>query len=321
MSRVGVVIVNFNGGEHLGRCLDALATQTRAPDWIVVVDNCSADGSLERALARHPGVAAIRNGDNRGFAAASNQGVAWLEARGADLAALLNPDAFAQQDWLAALCAAAARAPECASFASRMMRAGEADVVDGLGDAYHFSGLPWRRYHGRPLRSEWLRAGEVFGACGGAALYRIDAFRACGGLDEAYFCYCEDVDLALRLRLAGWTCRLVPDAVVEHVGSAVTGYRSDFSTYHGQRNLVWTFVKNMPSPLFALLLPAHVVANVAALAVGLARGQLRVVWTAKRDGVKGLGRVWRERRAVQRTRRASAGAIWRALDKSLAGRA
>ena len=92
---------------------------------------------------------------------------------------------------------------------------------------------------------------------------RLRPFGA-GGLDEDFFCYMEDIDLAFRLRLLGWECLHVPRAVCRHVGSAITGRRSDFSVYHGQRNIVWVFVKNMPPPLFALLLPLHVLLNAAA---------------------------------------------------------
>jgi N-acetylglucosaminyl-diphospho-decaprenol L-rhamnosyltransferase len=89
----------------------------------------------------------------------------------------------------------------------------------------------------------------VFSACGAATLIDRDLFLAMGGFDERFFCYCEDVDLGYRLRLAGETTLLLPAAVVEHVGSASTGVRSDFSIFHGSRNRIWTFIKNTPTPL------------------------------------------------------------------------
>ena len=78
----------------------------------------------------------------------------------------------------------------------------------------------------------------------------------------------EDVDLGFRLRLAGHRCLYVPKSVVHHVGSGTTGGKnSDFSVYHGHRNLVWTYVKNMPGVLFWIFLPLHLAMNLVVLAV------------------------------------------------------
>ena len=98
---------------------------------------------------------------------------------------------------------------------------------------------------------------------------------------------------------------------------ALTGRRSDFSVYHGQRNLVWVFVKDMPAPLFALLLPLHLLLNLMALLLFLRRGQFAVAWRAKRDAIAGLGAVWRKRRQIQAHRTMAAVGIWARLDKRL----
>jgi GT2 family glycosyltransferase len=126
------------------------------------------------------------------------------------------------------------------------------------------------------------------------------------------------VDLGFRLRLAGYKCLYVPDAVVDHVGSASSGgKRSDFAVYHGHRNLVWCFVKNMPSPLFFPLLFAHFSQSILTGLVYLARGQGRIFAKAKWHATKKLPQFWKKRQAVQRVRRASWQEIWQALDKSL----
>jgi GT2 family glycosyltransferase len=121
------------------------------------------------------------------------------------------------------------------------------------------------------------------------------------------------VDLAFRLRLAGHRCLYVPDAVVRHVGSASSGRRSDFAVYHGHRNLVWTFVKNMPAPLLALYWPHHLLLNVAGLAWFTLRGQGRPIFRAKADALRGLPRVLRQRREIQAARRASSRELRRAM--------
>jgi len=139
-----------------------------------------------------------------------------------------------------------------------------------------------------------------------------------GGFDEDYFCYVEDIDVGFRLRLAGHKAMYVPGAVVHHVGSAARGGRhSDFSVYHGHRNLVWTYVKNMPAPLFWLLLPLHLLLNLVSVVWFISHGKGRVILRAKRDAIMGLRRMWVKRRVIQVARVASVWHIWRVLDKRL----
>jgi GT2 family glycosyltransferase len=317
-ARVAAIVVNYNGGDLLERCVASLLAQSRMPDLVIVVDNHSTDGSLNSIDSGSGRVEIIRNQTNVGFARANNQAFERLAEQEFSHVALLNPDAFAETGWLEALLDAASRYPTCASLASRMMWHDRPLVIDGLGDAYHISGLCWRYGHGQAMCELRPRDGaQVFGACGGAALYVLASVREVGGFDEDYFCYVEDVDLAFRLRLAGYECRLAPDAIVQHVGSATSGYRGDFSVYHGQRNVVWTFVKNMPGLLFWALLPAHVLMNIAALIVGVFRGQAVTVLRAKRDAIAGLGRMRTKRKAIQAARRISLATLWHSFDKSL----
>jgi len=109
----------------------------------------------------------------------------------------------------------------------------------------------------------------------------------------------------------------VPEAIVRHVGSASAGVGSDFSIYHGHRNMVWTYVKDMPAPLFWLYLPQHLLANLAGLIWFTARHKGGVIVRAKRDALRGLGRAWRQRRAIQRGRRALARDVWSMMSRGL----
>ena len=314
--KIVVLIVNWNGGAWLDRCLQSLTIQRRRPARVVVVDNASTDDSLERAAPRLRSVELIRLTRNVGFAEGNN--IAAASARDADAFALLNPDAFAEPGWLEALAAAAERTPAAAAFACQMRLDAAPDLLDGAGDSYHVSGRAWRNAHRQPLSVGSTREIEVFAPCAAAALYRRRAFEEAGGFDEQFFCYFEDVDLGFRLRLLGYRCVYVPDAVVRHVGSALTGYRSDFAVYHGERNAVWTYVKNMPWPMFWLYLPQHLALNAASLLFYPWRGQGRVVWRAKRDAFRGLARALRQRRAVQLTRRADWRILRRAMIRGLA---
>ncbi len=280
----------------------------------MVIDNGSTDGSAELA-DRIPGITVHKAGENLGYAAGNNRA---LEECDTDFVALLNPDAFPDKDWLSSLVVAAEAYPNAASFGSRQMVHGMPDTLDGIGDIYHISGVAWRDRHGRRQREEDRVAGEIFCACAAAALYRLDALLDVGGFDEDFFCYLEDVDLGFRLRLAGHTCRYVPEAVVHHVGSASTGgQNSDFSVYHGHRNLVWAFVKNMPGILFWILLPPHILMNLVTIPYFSKHGQGRIVMRSKWDALKGVCKMWRKRQIIQANRRAKIRDIWHALDKRL----
>jgi GT2 family glycosyltransferase len=304
---VAVLIVNYNSGPMLGRCLDALARQTWREFRVVVVDNASSDGSGVAIEGRYPNVALVRSAANLGFAGGNNLGL--RHAGEARWIVLLNPDAFPEPDWLERLMAAAQAHAQFAFFGCRMMAAETPELLDGIGDVFHVSGMHWREGHHRKLRADDLQPREIFAPCAAAAMYRRDVLEEAGGFDEDYFCYAEDVDLGFRLRLAGHRAMYVADAVVLHVGSAITGRRSDFSVYHGHRNLIWTYAKDMPGALAWLFLPWHIAINLAALGVLLLRGQGGIALRAKIDALRGLPRMLKKRRSIQAARRVAGGAL------------
>ena len=313
-AKVTVVIVNWNSGSLLAKCLQHLATQTVQPGQVLVVDNASSDDSASSADA-FENVTVRRMRANHGFAVGNNRALAECNT---EFVVLLNPDAFPAPDWLECLLAAASMYPNVAAFGSRQVRQESPEILDGIGDSYHMSGRVWRERHGARQQARDLITREIFSPCAAAALYRRQALLDVGGFDEDYFCYLEDVDLGFRLRLAGHKAIYVPGAVVHHVGSATTGgQHSDFSVYHGHRNLVWTFAKNMPGLLFWLLLPLHLLLNLASIIWFALRGRGGVIWRAKRDALLGLPKMWRKREQIQKTRSASIGDIWRILDKRL----
>jgi len=322
---VAVIIVNHNGGGGLSRCLSCLAAQHLLPTRIMVFDNASTDGSIaaaEQVSAEDDRLAHRTvfhmSGENLGFAVANNRAVAMCDT---EFVALLNPDAFPEPGWLAALVAAARQHPEAVAFGSRQMLDGTDDLIDGIGDVYHISGLSWRAGHGCRLTAADLQDAEIFSPCAAAALYRRGAFNEVDGFDEDFFCYFEDVDLGFRLRLAGYGARFVSAAVVSHVGGVSSrGNKSDFAVFYGHRNLVWCFVKNMPQPLFFASLPAHLLQTILATAFSVTRGQFRTIVKAKWHALTGLQKCWQKRQRVQANRRVPAFAIWRMLNTSLTRR-
>jgi GT2 family glycosyltransferase len=301
---LSVVIVYWNSTKHLPRCLDCLARQTVRDFEVIIVDNGSSDRGTEELDRKYPSLALRleQRATNLGFAAGNNIGAQL--ARGKWLV-LLNADAFPEPDWLERLLAAAKAQPEAASFSSRQLQADHPSTLDGTGDAYHVSGFAWRLGLGYPAERYGLASTELFSPCAAAAMYRRDAFLDAGGFDEEFFSYYEDVDLGFRLQLKGYRCFYVPEAIVHHIGSATFGVRSDFAFYHSHRNLVWTFVQNMPSGLFWRYLPAHIIANIIYVFYYTLLGRGRVLWKAKWDAVRGLPKALAKRRNIQNDRRAS----------------
>ena len=258
------------------------------------------------------GFRVLRSERNLGFAGGNNRAAAQTQA---PWIATLNPDAFPEPDWLDRLLAATERHAAADMFGSTQLSAEEPALLDGAGDVYHACGLHWRSLHRRSA-ARLPPEREAFSPCAAAALYRARAFHAQGGFDERFFCFAEDLDLAFRIRLAGGRGIQVADAVVHHIGGGSTGRRSAFSVHHGTRNRLWTFVKNMPGPLFWPLLPAHLAATLGALLLEASRGQGRAAWQGLQEALAGIRPIWQVRRALQRRRRASAWQLARALSWS-----
>jgi len=236
---VAVIIVNYNGGKIVLRCLEYLRSQTLCPNRILLVDNASQDNSIAVIKETFPEVEIMEASVNLGFAKANNLAV--RKCGDCDWIALLNPDAFPEPDWLENLIKAAKQNPEYSFFGSTQFKHGTKDVLDGTGDVYHVSGQSWRRDFGYSIKNTEKRTGEIFSPCAAAALYKREAFLKVGGFDENFFCQIEDVDLGFRLRLVGYKCLYVPNAVVWHIGSAFTGKDNRLALYFAHRNMVWTY--------------------------------------------------------------------------------
>ena len=314
--KISILIINWKSSSLLLRCLECIAVQESMKADVLVLDNSGEDPIPESYHSRFPFVQFVKSDKNIGFAAGNN--FLFRKAPDCDWIALVNPDAFLEPDWLKKMVSAAHAHPEYSFFASRLVCNADHGILDGEGDVYHLCGAVWRKGHGQSISRGATTPGEVFSPCAAAALYRRDAFESAGGFDEDFFCYIEDIDLGFRLRLAGHRCLMVPEATAYHVGSATTGSQhSDFAVYHGHRNMVWTFVKNMPGILFWLLLPLHVCFNLVSIFWFGLRGQGSVILRSKIEALRGVPRMWEKRRQIQKKRKASVRDVWRILDKGI----
>lgn len=280
-----MIVVSYNSGFHLQRCIDALEAQTFT-DWEAVVwDNASADDAIHR-LEVGPGIRTVAHDENLGFAAGNNRAT---ELSRSEFIAFLNPDAFAEPDWLERLVAAADRYG-AEAVASLQLDDADPTILDGAGDCMSIAGIPWRGGYGHPVASAPTEPCEVFSACGAAALYRRGVFEALGGFEERFFCYCEDVDLGFRLRLMGGRCVLEPRAVVRHLGGASSGGKgSAFAEFHGTRNRIWVLLRDMPLLLMPIALSSNLLISLYAL---LRQPQLRTVWPGAYRAALSAPEMW-----------------------------
>jgi GT2 family glycosyltransferase len=307
---VSIVIVSWNGRQHLEACLTGVAAQTGVASETILVDNGSTDGTAEFVRERFPWVRLVQVPENLGFAGGNNVGVRHAQGR---YVALLNNDTSADPGWLRTLLSGVDESAGYVLATSRIVYMHDPEVIDSAGDGLLRWGGAFKRHHGASVSAATV-TDEVFGVCGAACLMPKAVFDELGGFDEDFFASHEDVDLSYRARLRGYRCRYVANAVVRHVGSATLGTMSPFSVFHGQRNLEWVYVKDTPASLLVRTLPGHVVYDIAA-AVHFARiGMLRPYIRAKVAALAGLPRMLGKRAAIQRGRSVGAAAIAPLLD-------
>jgi GT2 family glycosyltransferase len=213
---VAIVIPNYNGARWLPGVLASVAAQTAAPAEVLVVDDGSTDDSAP--IAEAAGARVLRLAENGGFARAANAGLAAVQS---EAVALVNTDVVLDAEWLER--AAGALGPNAGAVATKMLDLDDPGVLYSAGDVLRRDGVCEQRGRFERDTGAYDEPGEVFSACAGAALYRRAAVLGTGGFDERLGMYLEDVELGLRLRLAGWGCAWEPRAVARHAGAGSSG--------------------------------------------------------------------------------------------------
>ena len=294
MGLISVIVLNYNGRGFLDGCLTSLASQSYSGFEVVVVDNGSIDGSPEYIEANYPWVRLVKNDDNLGFAGGTNAGI--RAARG-DYILTLNNDTRADNRFIEELIRPMAD-PAVGVCAGKMLFPD--GRINSAGICVSRSGAAWDRGMFEPDRGQYDSVEEVFGACAGAALYRKKMLDEIGLFDEDFFLYLEDVDLAMRARLAGWKCIYTPRAEVVHHHGGTAGVGSDLAVYYGNRNIVWYPVKDFPLRLLITSLPFILGRNLATIPYYALRGQGRVILKSKIDAMRGVVKMIRKRKDVVR---------------------
>ncbi len=301
---VTAAILNYDGRHLLEVVLPSLAAQTFTDFRTVVVDNGSRDDSVSWLRATWPTVEIVALPQNVGVTPALN---VCLGAAESDFVLLLNNDMELEPDCLAELVRTLQEYPLASSACPKLIDYYDRAVLDGTGDIYIWNGAANRRGQGERDDGQYDQPQAIFGACGGAALYRGSVLDLVGGFDEQFFAIYEDVDWSFRAQLAGLSCRYVPTAVAYHMGSATLGRElNDFTLYHNWRNGIWVIAKDYPPS--ALLRNCHRLLGRQILHLGYAlfNGRIRLWLRVWRDALRGLPEILRKRRGVQGMRRATA---------------
>jgi GT2 family glycosyltransferase len=318
---ITVAIPTLAADSKLAECVRSLEAQTRRDFEIVIIDN-SGKKLARKTLGTCENLRFIENDANRGFGAAINQASASSES---PFVATLNDDAVAAPRWLEEMVTAIESAPDIGMCASQVRFMGQ-DQLDSAGMLICADGSSKQRGH-RASPEEYGAAGEALAPSGSAALYRRAMLDEIGGFDEDFFLYCEDTDLGLRARWAGWRCVYAPAAVVDHHYSHTAGRATPLKAYYVERNRLFLLVKNFPLPEL-LIAPLVSLVRYGWHAVSLVQGEgsaarfredghnafamLALVIRAHLSMIGNWGKLWRKRQAIR-----SAARITPAMFRSL----
>ena len=289
-----IVIVNYQGRGKLGRCLDALALQSGVELETIVIDNASADGSLDEAEGR-AGIMAVRNPQNVGFGRACNQGAHLARGR---VLLFLNFDSVPEPGWACALVALLDARSEAGAAQGVVLRDPEGDV-NTAGNRVHYLGFGWAPQGGSPPSLD-AAPYETFCASGAALAVRRDVFEQVGGFWEAMFLYQEDADLSWRIRLAGYTVLCCPAARSHH---AYDFSRNPGKYFHLERNRLLMVGANYEAGTLLRLAPALVASQLALLGLSCLRGFGRAELKAVGSAVAAVPEIRRQRVRVRALRK------------------
>jgi hypothetical protein len=307
MPRVSIIIANYNGKGLVIDCLKTLVEQSFKDFEILIIDNASTDGSLNeiekfvKAVPLNYSLKLIPLDKNAGFAGSS---LAGLKHANGEHIVLLNNDTEPDGRWLGELVEAMDSDPTVGICASKMIIHGT-DIIDSAGDMFS-TALKGFGVGEKQKSFLYNERRYVFGACGGAALYRREMIEEIGFLDEDFFLIHEDIDLNFRAQLNGWKSLYVPTAIVYHRVRSSIGQMSDMAVYYTLRNSEFVRMKNVPLAIFIRCLPEYIILTIVEFAYfAIKHKKLRLYFKAKSDALRMLPRMLKKRAVIMKNRKVS----------------
>ncbi|HEX6713730.1 MAG TPA: glycosyltransferase [Thermoleophilaceae bacterium] len=294
-ARISVVIVTTNERDAIERSLPALKPELRPGDELIISDNASSDGTVERARELVPDVRVVQNGGNVGFPAGVNAGAAVATG---DVLLLLNPDAAVAPGFADAIRAPLEDGRGWDAWQA-LVTMDDGERINTSGGIVHFSGISWAGDLGGRVEGADLAAREVEFASGACLAIPMDVWRALGGFPAHFFLYFDDVDISMRIRLRGGTVGIEPSARADH---SYTFTKGALKWRMLERNRWATIIRCYPGPLLALLAPALVATEAAILAASVAGGWAPQKLRSWGLVLTALPMLLRERRAIQSSR-------------------
>lgn len=299
MPEISVIIANWNGKHFLEDCLTALRRQTFRDFETILVDNGSTDGSVEYIRKVFPEIRLLALKENLGFTGGN---IAGYELARGDLIVLLNNDTEADAEWLQEIHKGSLLFPNAGSFASKMMYFDERHRIENCGFEMAITGTPTESGRDELDGPGWCNPRRIFGACGGAAVYRRSMLNDVGFLDPDFFMIYEDVDLSFRAQLFGYDCVCLPQAVVYHRYRSTIKKRPAVQVFYAQRNIELVYLKNLPASFLFRSAPLRLLYEIGAAVYFCRLGVGSAFFRAKLDALKQLPSVFRKRAAIQKRR-------------------
>lgn len=325
-----IVIPNWNGATDLPACVHSVLGQTYRNFDLLVVDNGSTDDSievLEKLKITDSRLRTIYRKRNYGFTGGVNPGMTLAIREGFTFVATLNNDAVADKEWASSLIDLF-ESNASYGIAAPLLLSADRARIDSTGEAYSMWGLPYPVSRGSEAsQALYKSAKNIFGASGGASMYRVKMLREVGIFDQDFFAYYEDVDLSFRAQLAGWKVGYVPEAVVYHeqgktstkLGGRKAGDRraNPFTTKQYFKNLPYVFIKNVPVSLLPKIAPRFFLAYSFAFAGAVLDGRgLPALKGVLAFWLKLPKKLW-QRRKIQRNKKVSDDYIWSIITHDL----
>ena len=293
MVTFSIIIPNYNGITFLGPCIDSILAQEFQDFEIILIDNASKDRSVSFVRVTYPDVQIIMNHQNRGYAGGCNDGA---RAAKGDLFLFLNTDTTLHSLFLKKLHEGITQYPDYGMYAPKMVYPD--GRINSTGICFSLSGAAWDRGMGEKDTGQYNQSEDILGPCGGAALFRREAFSDAGGFDDDFFLYMEDVDLVFRAQCAGWKCRYIPEAVVFHHHGGTAGVDSDITIYYGNRNILWYPIKDFPLWFLLLSMPWIIGRTIGIIVYYTFHGKGKIAIQSKWDALIGLLLMVKKRRYI-----------------------